>query len=219
MKKLSAVLFDMDGVVVDSMPHHLDSWKSVFKDFNIDLEDSDIYSREGMTGLDSVKEIFIQKGVGIPSDEHLAALIIKKHTHYENKRIKLFPRIKEILVQLKNDNIPAGLVTGSMRRSVTHSISQDVIKMFCTIVTADDVTKGKPDPEPYTTALKQLGSKLDETLVVENAPLGIESAQKAGLFCVAIATTLPLSSLHKADLILPDHVSLLHYLQEKTGIN
>ena len=167
----------MDGVIVDSMPHHLDSWKHVFGELGIALEDVDIYSREGMTGLESIKEIFVEKGATIPDDDGIEKLLLEKHDHYEKKKIALFPYVRDILQLLVSKNIATGLVTGSMRRAVEHSIPSEVLSLFTAVVSADDVSVGKPHPEPYCTALRRIGSNPGASLVVENAPLGIESAE------------------------------------------
>jgi beta-phosphoglucomutase-like phosphatase (HAD superfamily) len=84
--------------------------------------------------------------------------------------------------------------------------------IFDVIVSGEDVKNGKPDPEPYEKAIAKLGLSKDECLVVENAPLGIESAKNAGVFCVGVPTYLDKTKLHEADIIVKNHAELIDYL-------
>ncbi len=82
-------------------------------------------------------------------------------------------------------------------------------------MTADDVKKGKPDPEPYLKALHHLGSKPESSVVIENAPMGIRSAKSAGLTCYAIETSLSGEYLHEADLVFHNHQALFAFLMKR----
>jgi len=212
---IRAILFDMDGVIVDSMRFHALSWKKVFAEKGVFLEDSDIFRREGMSGMASVEDIFREKGFTVPEKEAVAELIARKHSCFEEYNIKLYPLAVEILKFLKKHEMLIGLVTGSGRRAVTHSIPQDVLSLFDTIISSDDVKCGKPDPEPYACALGSLSLKAEEALVVENAPLGITSAVSAGICCYAIETTLPAESLKGACRVFGSHKAFFDYIQEQ----
>jgi beta-phosphoglucomutase len=210
-----AILFDMDGVVVDSMRFHAAAWKRVLNEYGLLVNDIDIYLREGMSGRQSVEDIFSQYGQPFPEEGKFQDLIAKKHALFESNHIVLFPFIEPILALIKGSNILTGLVTGSLKRSVRHLLDPDVLSQFDIVVTAEDVSRGKPDPEPYALAIERLGVKPGESLIIENAPMGIRSAKSAGATCYALETTLPASYLEEADIIIKDHRSLLELLKSR----
>jgi len=208
-----AILFDMDGVIVDSMRFHAAAWKQVLRDYGVVVNDIDIYLREGMSGRQSVEDIFFEYGQSFPDERVFQDLIAKKHALFESNHILLFPCVEAILEFIKGRNVLTGLVTGSLKRSVDHLLDPGVLSQFNVVVTAEDVSKGKPDPEPYALALEMLGVKPELSLIIENAPMGIRSAKSAGATCYALETTLPARYLKEADKIVSDHRSLLELLQ------
>jgi len=213
MKTINNFLFDMDGVVVDSMKHHAGAWKRALNGYNILISDFDIFKREGMSGVDSIKDIFIEKGAVFPGTEVIKGILNYKHDIFENSKISLFPYIKDILYFLKSRNVNLALVTGSLMRSVEFSIPLKLRNLFDVIITADDFTIGKPEPEPYLKAMEKLKCGPEDSIAVENAPLGILSARRAGLECYVIETSLKKEYLKGADKIFPDHISMLKYLK------
>jgi beta-phosphoglucomutase len=208
-----AILFDMDGVIVDSMRFHAAAWKQVLGEYGVPVNDIDIYLREGMSGRQSVEDIFIEYGRPFPDERAFQELIAKKHVLFESNHIVLFPCVEAILALIKERNMLTGLVTGSLKRSVHHLLDPGVLSKFNVVVTAEDVSKGKPDPEPYALAIEKLGMKPELSLIIENAPMGIRSAKGAGAICYALETTLPARYLKGADKIVRDHLSLLEMLK------
>ncbi len=212
-KKYRAILFDMDGVIVDSMGYHAETWQRVFKDYGITLTKEDILKREGMSGVSSIIDIIKEKGGSIPDENEIKDLLEKKLSIFEEYRVEIFPVVPEILSFLHSKNISIGLVTGSMMRSVNLVLPGDILNQFRAIVTVDDIVNGKPHPEPYLRAMDKLECHKDNTLAIENAPFGIESAKGAGIDCFAIETTLSNKFLSKADKIFQTHESLFNYLR------
>ena len=202
----------MDGVILDSMKYHESAWREVLHASGVPVSPVDIYRREGMSGLSSVKDIFREKKVPPPEDPVIEELIEKKHALFQQNRITLFDGVIPLLEMLKKKNLRLGLVTGSHRHTVVECLEIPVRESFAVIVTADDVVKGKPSPEPYLQALKKADLRPDKALVIENAPMGIRSAKAAGIFCVAIETTLPEEYLTEADMIVGSHQELLRVL-------
>jgi len=103
---------------------------------------------------------------------------------------------------LKKNGHILGLVTGTPSQELKRILPRRVLRIFDGIISGDHVKKGKPHPEPYLKAAKTLGVYPKACLVVENAPYGIESAKRAGMFCIAITTSLPKEYLAKADLVV-----------------
>jgi beta-phosphoglucomutase len=213
--KLQSIMFDMDGVILDSMPVHAASWIRAFREHGLILDDMDIYRREGMSGPDSVRDIFLEKGLSAPDDSQLAGLVELKRGYFSFDSIPLFEGVREMLEFLKRDGMKLALVTGSPRSLMERIVPESALSCFSVSVTADDVKRGKPDPEPYLKALHHLNSRPENSVVIENAPMGIRSAKSAGLVCYAIETSLPGEYLNEADLVFHDHQSLFSFLRKR----
>jgi beta-phosphoglucomutase len=214
MKKYNTILFDMDGVIADSMHWHAEAWQRVFKEYNIDLPKMEIFIREGMSGLASIVDILKANNHTVPDEDELEGLLSKKLAIFETGKVGIFPHALDILKFVKNRNLKTGLVTGSLRRSVEYILKDDLLPCFDVIVAVDDILNGKPHPEPYLKAMDKLCSKPVEVLVIENAPLGIISAKKAGADCFAIETSLGSHYLQDADRVFKTHLELLIYLKD-----
>jgi beta-phosphoglucomutase len=214
MKKYKALLFDMDGVIVDSMPFHAASWQKVFMSRGIDIPLMEIYRREGMSGVSSVMDILKSGGFQVPTEDEIKKLLELKLSMLESSNVTVFPLSADILDLVRSRNIKTALVTGSMRQSVNHLLPGGIISCFDSIVAVGDYKNGKPHPEPYLRAMELLSADPADSLAVENAPFGIRSAKAAGADCFAIKTTLDESYLKEADMIFDDHEGLLAYFKE-----
>ena len=191
---LKAVLFDMDGVLFDSMPNHTLSWHQVMKNHGLELSCEEAYLHEGSKGDDTIRMISQKQGLIISDDEIKA--IYKEKTEIFNTfpTSKSMPGSYELLQKVMNDGLIPILVTGSGQVSLLNNLNVFFPDVFASerMITAFDVKHGKPNPEPYLKALEKGNLKPWETVVVENSPLGIEAAHKAGLF-VIVVNTGPLS--------------------------
>lgn len=203
----------MDGVIVDSMQWHAESWQKIFREYNVDLPKTEIFAREGMSGLASIIDIFKSLGQPVFYEDEIKKLQLKKIALFETNKVGIFPAVPDMLKFIKSRNLKTGLVTGSLRRSVDYMLKDGLLLYFDTVVTVDDITNGKPHPEPYLKAMKDLKSKPGEVLVIENAPLGIISAKKAGADCFAIETTLDGEYLKDADRVFKTHEDLFKYME------
>ena len=187
---LKAVLFDMDGVLFDSMPNHALSWHQVMKKHGLDLPYDEAYLHEGRTGHDTIQIVSRRQGVTV-SDEKIKAIYKEKTELF--KTLPSPVRMSgsyELLQHVINDGLIPMIVTGSGQVSLLDSLNDAFPKVFNSerMVTSFDVKLGKPNPEPYLKALEKGNLKPWEVIVVENAPLGIEAAHRAGLFIIAVNT-------------------------------
>lgn len=223
MKKkyhIKAILFDMDGVITNTMHDHYLAWKHVLHDFGISVTYLDIYSREGQQGLQSVSELF-QK-YDRPFTQKIGQTLLAQKEKYFKKivRIRFITGARTFLKKLKQQQFQLALVTGTSRDELHQILPDHIYNLFSVIVTGNDVKKGKPDPEPYSKALKILNISSYDAIVIENAPLGIQSAKSAGLTCLAIETSLPAIYLKEADFIFKSIKDLItkteFILNEKT---
>jgi HAD superfamily hydrolase (TIGR01509 family) len=183
-----AVIFDMDGVLVDSMPPHVRSWVEAFARIaGIKIERKTLYVLEGMRGAELVEKMLAERGASMS----LAKKVVeeKDRLFKEMERPRAFEGVKDMI-----DSLPCAkaVVSGSSRHDVESLLDETIGKdRFDTIITADDTSRGKPDPLAFQAALEKLRVRAKDAVVVENAPLGVRAANNAGIPCyVALNTTL-----------------------------
>lgn len=199
--KVKAVIFDMDGVITNTMPFHFAAWKKIFSKEGLKVTDRQIYLREGQPGIVTIKEIFSEAGRTFNKKE-ARRILSQKEDHFKKIVKKRFiPGSRPFLRLLKNRGIELALVTGTARHEVRRILPKSLFDMFSVVVTGDEVKKGKPHPEPYNKAVRKLAVTPQETAVIENAPFGVDSAKRAGLKCLAIETSLSKSYLKGADFV------------------
>ncbi len=209
-----AIVFDMDGVVLDSPPMHLRTWQQTLAPLGVKLTAEDHYPLEGLpteVTAQRLTEQFLGKACSEREARQLAN--IKRVLFREMYTPNCVPGIAPLLHDLRGRGYQLGLVTGSARCVVDESlVPTGVAEFFDVIVTGDEVLSGKPDPESYRTAADRLGLSPSQCLAVENAPLGIRSAKAAGMGCIALETTLPAERLSLADQVFPNVQSLREWL-------
>ncbi len=199
--KTKAVIFDMDGVITNTMPDHFRTWKKIFANEGIHVTHLDIYSREGQRGIHSVREIFTIYKKPFTQTKAKQLLCRKEELFKKIVKRRFVRGARRFLRGLDREKFLLALVTGTSRPELHRILPQHLYNLFDVIVTGSDVKHGKPHPEPFLKALKELKVKPNETVVVENAPFGIRSAKSAGLRCVALATSLPKEYLKAADYV------------------
>ena len=208
---LKAIIFDVDGVLVDSMRYQADAWVKTFKEVGISITREDIYELEGSNNQRLIKSIFEKAGKE-PEPWHLEQLPEKKRENLEFDRIKPFDGMLDCLKELKR-HFKLAMVSGSHADTVTKVVDKYFPNCFDVIITGSDLERGKPDPDPYLKAIEKLDILKNECMVIENAPMGITAARRAGIYCVAVATMLEPERLQHADLVLEDHAALIDYLR------
>jgi len=191
----------MDGVITDTMPYHFRAWKSVLACEGVRVSHEDVYKREGQKGIDSVREIFIEKGK-IYTDGAGRRILQKKEELFKKifKR-KFIAGSRAFIKKLKNQGFKLALVTGTSRSEAQKLLPWNLWNCFDVTICGCDVQSGKPHPEPYLKALQKLNIRPHEAIVFENAPFGIRSAQSAQLACLALETSLPRAFLKEADAV------------------
>lgn len=210
-----AVLFDLDGVVLDSMGRHASLWQELLAREGLKVEMDFILRHEGALGPEVLRQLWLELGreEQVPPDgqqvmarllDRQAELYLKLHAG----KVRPFPGVRRLLAGLAGRGVPAALVTSSRRALVEGCLPPDMAGGFQAVVTAEDVSLHKPHPEPYLAGASRLGADPASCLVVENAPAGIEAALAAGATCYAVCTTLPPASLDRAGRTFPDLLSL-----------
>ncbi|MCI0693492.1 HAD family phosphatase [candidate division KSB1 bacterium] len=205
---IRAILFDHDGVLVDSMPYHVEAWKRVMARHGIEVEPLEILLAEGATTMEVAAELFHRHNKPASPDQVQKIVLEKRDEYLANNDTQLNDGVLDVLEYLKENRYRLGLVTGSIRSQVEPVIGPEISSWFDCIITAEDVERGKPDPEPYLRAIQKLHVAPSECLVIENAPLGIRAGKSAGAAVVAITTTLAPYYLREADAIVHDFEEL-----------
>lgn len=189
--KIKAILFDMDGVLFDSMKIHAKAWVYAMNKFGIPFTEYDAYLREGMTGYGTIKEIFKERKGEIISDEICKKIYETKCDYFDSKgKTEIIPGIIEVLKTVKEAGLDIYIVTGSGQKSLIDKLNHYFPNYFSKekMITAFDVKNGKPNPEPYLMALKKGNLEAEEAIVIENSPLGVKSGHSAGIYTIAVNT-------------------------------
>lgn len=212
-----AYFFDMDGVLFDSMPNHAIAWEEVMKQHNLPFTIRDCYVNEGRTGESVIREAMLKARKRNATPEEIQTIYSEKSSYYTMLEQKAggTPVIKGIadvleFVQSSGDQI--WVVTGSGMRTLLDKLNKVLPPVFSTdrMITAFDVVKGKPDPEPYIKAWERSGMAKEQCIVVENAPLGIQSGKAAGLVVYAVNTGI----LEREDLLDAGADKVFNSMQE-----
>ena len=201
----TAVLFDMDGVLFNSMPYHARAWHKAMADFGLDLSEEEAYMHEGRTGFSTIQIIAARKGLTATREMADEMYRVKSAYFSQFPDPAPMPGALPLIRKMQAEGIMLLLVTGSGTTTLLQQLNEFYPDVFVPerMVTGFDVKKGKPDPEPYLMGLAKgsavLGRELraDECLVVENAPLGVRAAVAAHIPTIAVNTGP-----------LPDHVLL-----------
>lgn len=186
---LRAVLFDMDGVLFDSMPAHAKAWKKVAEEYNLDTTLSEFYMYEGQTAPQTINIIFNRnKGRDATSKECYDIYKRKTELFIKYNKVKKIDNIDSVITEL--NGIRKTIVTGSSQPSLIDKIERYFPKKFelNNMITGKDVKVGKPNPEPYIKGLKSLGIKSNQAIVIENAPMGVRASVASGTFTIAVNT-------------------------------
>jgi beta-phosphoglucomutase len=207
---VEGLIFDLDGVLVNSMPTHFQAWKAAFtKVAGIEIAERDIYLLEGMRGMELIEKIFEQKNFSKHSlarkvhDEK--ALIFK-----EIRKSEPFEGVREMIAGME---CAKAVVSGSTKNDVETILEEAFGRdRFDAIITADDIEKGKPDPSAFLEALERIKVSPKEAVVVENAPLGVMAANNASIGCYLVLNNTPLARSDFSGLIPQNRIF------EKTGL-
>lgn len=192
-----AVIFDVDGVLVRSMERHHEAYAAAFRPHGVEIEQREVFENEGRGSRDVAVAINASRKLGL-TEAQLDALAKEKQRVFASfGPMPKYPGVDEVVASLRGRGLRLALVTGTSRVNIGNHFG-DWLGNFEAVVTADDVKRTKPDPEPYLQALEKLRLPADACVVVENAPLGVRSAKAAGLRVIAITTTNPADVLQRA---------------------
>jgi HAD superfamily hydrolase (TIGR01509 family) len=196
-------IFDWDGVLIDSSSHHEASWERLAKERGLPLPEEHFKRGFGMKN-----EVVIPKVLQWGDHPDLVQeLSLRKEALYREiileRGISTLPGAREWVEQLREHEIPC--VIGSSTHRLNIEVSLQVLGLkdfFASIVSAEDVSHGKPDPEVFLVAASRIDRPPSQCVVFEDALVGIEAAHRGGMKVVAVASTNPFEALKNADIVV-----------------
>ncbi|HSI55172.1 MAG TPA: HAD family phosphatase [Ramlibacter sp.] len=194
--KTSALIFDMDGTMIDSMPWHAKSWVEFTKRHGVEIEVPELMRRTtGRTGIECMRVLFERE---IPENEALA-LIHEKEAIYRELFTPVFAEVggfRSFAADAMSRGLKVGVGTAGDKHNISFAfghLQMDVAPHA--VVGGDEGFPGKPEPAIFLEAARRLGVEAGECIVFEDAPFGIEAARRAGMRAVAVCTSHEASEL------------------------
>lgn len=214
------VLFDMDGVLFDTMPYHVRSWKQSMDEYDIEAEQDEFYLYEGMKGIDTIAQLY-ERTFGFVPEDDLIMEIYRRKTELFNSddfALKTIPYTRQVMELLKARGIEIAVVTGSTELNAFPRIKECYADLIDKqhVITAESVERGKPHPEPYIRGMQLFDCTPEQTIVIENAPLGVRSGADSGAFVIAVNTgPISIEQLRNegANLVMNDMKALLIWFE------
>ncbi|CAF0705249.1 HAD family hydrolase [Candidatus Methylacidithermus pantelleriae] len=211
MRKIGqwGVIFDWDGVLVDSGPLHRKAWERLAAELGKPLERGQFEESFGRKNQWIIGHLLRWAD----SPEEVEALSRRKEELYRElvfrDGVRLLPGVLSFVEELAVRSIPRAIATSTPRENLVLGLkSLGLCRYFSCAVTAEDVSMGKPDPEIFLRAAKQIDLPAGRCVVIEDAPAGVEGARRAGMRVVAVTTTHPEEKLRNADKVIPSPACL-----------
>jgi beta-phosphoglucomutase len=197
-----ALIFDLDGVIVDTAHYHFVAWQRLAKELGIEFTLQDNERLKGVSRMRSL-EIILEIGGVTLSEEKKEELATKKNSWFVDyiediKPNEIFLGVKEMLIQLREQGYKIALASSSKNAETVLRLLQ-VKNLFDTIVDGTMITHSKPDPEIFLLAAHRLGIDPSQCVVFEDAEAGVEAALAAGMKCVGVGSV---DQLGKANAIV-----------------
>lgn len=197
------VVFDSDGVIVDSEPFSLAAFRQAMEEQDVFLNDDDIMANCGLTDADIVR--YVSEKFGINAD--LELFHNRKQELYHQMilsgNLKICDGASELLENLARGHIPFALASsGSMKKIRLNLTRVNLWDRFPIIISGEDMERSKPHPDIFLASAKRLALEPDRCIVIEDSLNGIEAAHRAGMKCVAVIGTFPRERLSYADFII-----------------
>ncbi len=200
---LGAVLWDVDGVIVDSAPYHLRAWQQAFASSGAHMDQDTFYHTFGQRNDAIIAQVL---GPGVPREQEEAIAAAKEACYREivdREGIQALPGVLEWIGRLHDRGIPQAIASSAPPANTTAILQAlDLTDVFQALVSGEEVQRGKPDPAIFLLAASKLGVEPRRCVVVEDAPAGVQAAKDGGMACLAVTTSHTADELHGADLVV-----------------
>ena len=199
-RRPKAILFDNDGVLIESESLHMAAWAKMLSQYQIPASISELEALVGRTAPQIMRTFLDRYRPGWSSSEfNLDEIALRKNDLYLEEvrtHLKLYPGVREGLEQFRAAGIQMAIVTNAKRRELEASLDAlGTREFFSTLISRDDVSEPKPSPMPYLTAAAVCGVELFEALVVEDSPPGLEAGLMSGIPTVGMLSNFDESQL------------------------
>jgi beta-phosphoglucomutase len=200
---IEAIIFDLDGVIVDTAHYHFIAWQRLAKELGITFTEAENERLKGVSRMRSLEIILEIGGVSL-SKEKMEELATKKNSWFVEyieaiKPEEIFPGVKEMILKLRDQGYKIALASSSKNAEMVLTLLQ-IKNLFHVVVDGTMITHSKPDPEIFLLAASKLGIEPDYCVVFEDAEAGVEAAIAAGMKCVGVGS---LEQLNKANQVIP----------------
>jgi beta-phosphoglucomutase family hydrolase len=200
--RLKAVLWDMDGVIADTVTYHYKAWRAAFAKKGADFTMEEFISYFGQRHDTIIKGTL---GEDIPPEE-ITAINEEKQADYRGRvagHVRAIPGAVALVRSLKEQDIKQAITSSSPLANIMIIIRElDIEECFRALVEGTEVPEGKPSPQIYLLAAEKLGVRPTDCVVMEDAMAGVDGAKRAGMKCIAVTSSHPGSKLRKADLVV-----------------
>ena len=198
-----AVIWDLDGVIVDSERQHYTAWCTTFKNHGIILTKEEYQQFSGRKDVDTIR-YFMGESV---SDAVIGSVSGEKQATFRQlvaaTHVVALPGVIPLIHYLHAEHIKQGLASSSPMANITFILGLLELKSyFPVIISATDVTRGKPDPQAFLMAAKRLDIEPVNSVVIEDAVVGVAAAKAANMKVIAVTTTNPSEKLAQADIVV-----------------
>lgn len=199
---IKAVIFDLDGVIINSIPLHIKAYDQVFRDFGFGYTRKDFNKLNGVPTFETIETVL--KKHKIKADP--LAVTVKKERLVDHwlKEVPFFPGTEKTLRNLKAQGLMLAMAT-TVSRKIVHTILDDrkILQYFDSVTGGDEIKKVKPDPETFLRAAQKIKVNPQQCAGVDDTIIGIESLCRAKMKSIAVTTSFSKSKLKKATVIVP----------------
>jgi len=193
------IFFDMDGLLVDTEPYWLQTERELMAEFGVHWQSEDqLFCLGGP--MEKVGRYMSDLAESKQSPEWFASELIDRMAE-KFTLISPMPGISELLSEISKSHIPAALVSASPRRLVDAVLASIPNHPFALSISADDVVRGKPHPDPYLKAAELLNVKIEHSLILEDSPTGVTAARASGAWVVAVPHIAPIAPAQRSVVI------------------
>jgi beta-phosphoglucomutase len=215
-RPIDAVVFDFDGVLASSIQVHAVAYQLTLQPLGVPVDVHQVYLREGARS-ETIIRSFMEEAGRDPDEELVGRLATLKQRVFERiGEPGLYPWARQVVETIDERGYPLAICTGTRRENVP-GIAGELADRFDFVASEETYEHDKPHPQAFETAVEGLGVEPERCLAVENAPRGIQSARKAGMVVVGVATTLAAGEVAEADLVLADVEDVLDVIPAKPG--
>jgi beta-phosphoglucomutase len=198
-----AAIFDLDGVIVDTVPLHFNAWKKMFGEYGKQFTFDEYKEKvDGIPRMDGARAILTEL-----SSEELDKAAARKQVFYlelvKSEKITEYRTTRELIKELRQNGVKIAIISSSKNCPLILK-TIDYYSLVDAEINGNDITKGKPDPQIFLLAAEKLGAAPEEAIVFEDATLGVEAAKNGGFVCVGIDRHSDPGRLNTADIVVTD---------------